>query len=157
MRQKRRLDNGLEICGSIVNVRAVEDCLRATKKYTEGMFRRSSQHPTQGEDFPSKVVTHFYEVFPYVDISLDMPLSTAWAWIWGDEIHIDVLFHYDYRSGKASVEIGGVRVPPKFIQEKELKKRVKKIKDARTELENTIPIFKEALQAVSTNGIGGDA
>ena len=94
-----------EYIGNIASVRAVEDCIRATKKYTEGIGTMRAKHPIQGEDFPSKVFCKYYEVYPSVELDWDMPAGQAWAWVWGDVTHIDVIFRYDYRQNKASVII----------------------------------------------------
>ncbi len=103
-----------EFTGSILLVREVEDCIRATRKYTKGLFRKSIEHPIQGAEFPSKMLTEYYEVYPDVDLRWDMPAKVAWAWVWGDKLHIDVLFKYDYRSDKALVLIQN---GPKMVEE----------------------------------------
>jgi len=89
-----------EFIGDIMGVRAVEDSIRATRKYTKGAFRTPIKHPVQGEDFPSRVLSEYYEVYPDIEIGWDMLATDAWAWIWGDTPHIDVVFRYDYRSNK---------------------------------------------------------
>lgn len=100
-----------EFAGNIMMVREVEDCIRATKKYTKGVFSRSIQHPIQGGEFPSRVLTEYYEVYPDLDIETKMPiwdaLTTFSDWVWGDIAHIDVLFKYNYPTNKAWVIIGG--------------------------------------------------
>ena len=96
-----------EFTGCIMTVRAVEDCIRATKKYTKGAFTRESKHPIQGEDFPSKVLTEYYEVYPDTEISWEMLASDAWAWVWGDTPHIDMRFLYNYNSNKGKIVIFG--------------------------------------------------
>jgi len=96
-----------EFVGSILDVRAVEDCIRATKKYTKGAFSKATQHPMQGVEFPSRVLTEYYEVYPETEISWDMPASEAIDWLWGDVPHIDVLFKYSYPTNKAWVIIHG--------------------------------------------------
>ena len=109
----------MEVSSNIANIREIEDCIRATKKYTKGAFRRKQEHPIQGEEFPSKVITEYYEVYPHCELSWDMPAGQAWAWVWGDEIHIDVFFKYDYRDNKASMRIadsnGNVKELKKMI------------------------------------------
>ena len=96
-----------EYYGSILEVRAVEDCIRVTKKYTKGVFKKAVLHPVQGGDFPSRVITEYYEVYPDLEIDWEMSASLAWAWIWGDIPHIDAWFHYDYRGDNARMEVGG--------------------------------------------------
>ena len=95
----------LEFIGTILEIRNVEDSIRATRRYTKGLFRKEAQHPIQGAEFPSKALTEYYEVYPNVDLNWDMPASVAWAWVWGDERHIDILFKYDYRKDQASVYV----------------------------------------------------
>ena len=100
-----------EFVGSILAVRAVEDTIRATKKYTKGAFTKSARHPIQGEEFPSRVLTEYYEVYPDLDIEQQQPIWDAMMdfsdWIWGDTPHIDVLFKYNYMRNKAIVIIHG--------------------------------------------------
>jgi hypothetical protein len=94
-----------EFIGNIVSVRALEDCIRATKKYTEGIGTMRKQHPIQGEGFPSRVFCKYYEVYPDIEVSWDMPAGVALDWLWGETLHIDVMFKYDYRVNKASVTV----------------------------------------------------
>ena len=96
-----------EFIGNIIAVREVEDAIRATKKYTKGAFSKPAQHPIQGEEFPSRALTEYYEVYPDTELGWDMPASEGWAWIWGDIPHIDVLFKYNYQRNKAMVIIHG--------------------------------------------------
>jgi len=91
----------------ILTARELEDTIRATRKYTKGAFSRIQQHPIQGDSFPSKVLTEYYEVYPELELGWDMNASDAWAWVWGDVTHIDVAFLYDYRNNKAKVTIYG--------------------------------------------------
>lgn len=95
--------NGSEFAGNILKVRAVEDCIRATKKYTEGIGTMRKKHPVQGEEFPSKMFCKYYEVYPDVEVSWDMPAGVALDWLWREIPCIDVLFKYDYRANQASV------------------------------------------------------
>ena len=89
--------------GDIESVRAVEDCIRATKKYTEGISTIRKHHPIQGEDFPSRVFVKYYEVYPKTEISWNMPVNIAADWLWCDVPCINLTFHYDYRSNEAYV------------------------------------------------------
>lgn len=91
----------------ILAARELEDIIRATRKYTKGAFSRVQQHPIQGDGFPSKVLTEYYEVYPELELGWDMSATDAWAWVWGDVTHIDVTFLYDYRDNKARVTIHG--------------------------------------------------
>ncbi len=124
-----------EFKGTIIAVRAVEDCIRATKKYTEGIRTIHRKHPIQGEDFPSRMFCKYYEVYPDVELSWDMPAGVALDWLWGETPCIDVLFSYDYRVNKASVI---VHDGPKAVQE----------------LTKAIPDFDGALARVTANGDG---
>lgn len=97
----------IEYVGNILNTRQVEDTIRATKKYTKGAFTRAAKHPIQGEEFPSKVLTEYYEVYPEMEISWDMPARDAWALVWGDTPHIDIRFHYNYMENEGQMVIFG--------------------------------------------------
>ncbi len=125
--------NGSEFAGNIESVRAVEDCIRATKKYTEGIGTMRKHHPIQGEDFPSKVFCKYYEVYPEIELSWDMPAGVALDWLWQDTLCLDVMFKYDYRANKASVTI---RDGEKAIKE----------------LSKSIPNFGKALVAITNGG-----
>jgi len=105
MRQKRREASGCVISGNIGDVRAIEDCIRATKKYTEGIGTIRAKHPVQGNGFPSKVFSKYYEVYPKIELSWNMPAGVALDWLWGDTPFFDVVFHYDYRTNEASMTI----------------------------------------------------
>lgn len=100
-----------EFTGDILSVRAVEDCIRVTHKYTKGAFTRKVVHPVQDTKTPvkSRVLTEHYEVYPETEISWDMRASDAWALLWGDVVMIDVKFQYDYRSNKSEVTVHGGR------------------------------------------------
>jgi len=122
---------------SILLVRDLEDTIRATKKYTKGAFSKAASHPIQGEgQFPSRVLTEYYEVYPDLEIGWDMRAGDAWAWVWGDVVHIDITFLYDYRDNKAKVTIHGG-------------------KDAMEKLKEGIPGFKAILAMIGkTNSVG---
>lgn len=94
---------------SILLIRDLEDTIRATKKYTKGAFSKAVKHPQkiQGEEFPSRVLTEYYEVYPDLEVSWDMRAGDAWAWVWGDTVHIDVTFVYNYNDNRARVTIYG--------------------------------------------------
>jgi len=95
-----------EYVGRIVDVRTAEDCIRATRKYTEGIVsQRRTQHPIQGDEFPSVVFMKYYEVYPDTELSWDMPAGTAISLLAGGRDCLDILFWYDYRANRASVEI----------------------------------------------------
>ncbi len=135
MRQRARQQTGSEFSGNIINIRAVEDCIRATKKYTKGAFRSPVRHPLQGDKFPSKVLSEYYEVYPHTELGWDMPASTAIDLLWGEVMIVNVLFEYDYRANKASV----------FVRDG---------MEAVEELSGAIPGFGEALTNAVT-GAGG--
>jgi hypothetical protein len=100
-----------EYAGDILSMRAVEDCIRATRRYTKGAFTREKLRPTvqaiQGDSFPSRVITEYYEVYPEMDVSWDMPVSDFIEWAWGDTPHIDIRFFYNYSANKANMVIHG--------------------------------------------------
>ena len=127
-----------EFTGDILSVRDAEDCIRLTKKYTKGAFRKSGTYPIQGEDFPSRAITEYYEVYPDLDISWETSLSDAFAWVFGDVIHIDVFFSYNYSPNKNKAKMiihGGNGV----------------VRD----LERGIPGLREALGKLSTGENNG--
>ena len=97
--------NGREFKSNIIKIRAIEDSIRATKKYTEGIETVRKQHPIQGEGFPSKVFCKHYEVYPEMDITWDMNADKAIDWLWGDTEHINLMFKYDYRVNQASMSV----------------------------------------------------
>ena len=139
MRRSRRTEIDGEFTGNIGEIRAVEDCIRATKKYTEGVGTIRAKHPVQGEGFPSRKFCKYYEVSPYVELSFDMPAGVALDWLWHDVLLIDVTFDYDYRVNTASVTV---------------KDGVKAVK----ELVKTIPGFGDALKRIANgNGKVGSA
>lgn len=120
--------------GNIGTIRAIEDCIRATKKYTEGIGTMRKQHPIQGEEFPSKTFCKYYEVYPETEISWNMPANVAIDWLWADTPRIDVVFYYDYRTNNAHVT-------------------VKNGNGALQELMRHIPKFSESLEkTVEQNG-----
>lgn len=107
-----------EFAGNILTVRAVEDCIRATRKYSEGVNSKLfSRHPAQGEQFPSRVLTKYYEVAPEAKDDeyscwLDKPATietgaTLADWLWGDTPRVDVLFRYNYPTNRAWILIYG--------------------------------------------------
>ena len=122
-----------EFVGSILAVRSVEDTIRATKKYTKGAFSKPAQHPIQGEEFPSRVLTEYYEVYPDFEAGWDMSIVDAAFWLAGETMHIDVLFKYNYPRDKAIVIIHGGNGVVKLLGE-------------------GIPGFEEALAKVKENG-----
>lgn len=94
-----------EFKSTIINIRNIEDCIRATKKYTEGIGTMRKQHPIQGTEFPSKVFCKYYEVYPDMNITWDMPAGKAADWLWGETDHYDLIFKYDYRTNTAELTV----------------------------------------------------
>jgi len=134
MRQKRRETSGCIINGNIGDIRAIEDCIRATKKYTEGLGTMRTRHPIQGDEFPSKVFSKYYEVYPKVEVSWDMPAGVALDLLWGDTPCLVVIFHYDYRANEASMT---VRDGP----------------EAKKQMIEAIPGFGEAVEKATENKV----
>ena len=124
MRKERRLKHADEHFGDILSIRAVEDSIRVTKRYTEGVKTMRAKHPIQGEEFSSKVFCKYYEVYPNVDVS-KMSFGTIIEWLSGYKTHIDVVFSYDYRDNTASVII-----EDGIIAVRELAKAIPKFSDA---------------------------
>ena len=126
----------IEYTGSITEIRAVEDCIRATKKYTEGILSKKHPQPIQGEGFPSRVLHKHYEFYPNVpEISWNMPVNTAIDWLYSDTPCIRLSFRYDYRMNQAVVMLS----------------------DDRDIIElNKVAGFREAIQSVGKQSIIGD-
>lgn len=97
---------GITFCGNISDVREIEDCIRASKRYTEGRLRQPS-HPVQGDKFASRRFSKYYEVYPDTEVGWDMPAGAAIDLLWGDVEYVDVVFNYDYRCNEASVTVRG--------------------------------------------------
>jgi hypothetical protein len=94
----------IEYAGNITEIRAVEDCIRATKKYTEGVLSKKHPQQIQGEDFPSRTLHKHYEYYPNVpEISWSMPVNTAIDWLYSDTPCVKLSFRYDYRTNQATV------------------------------------------------------
>jgi hypothetical protein len=96
-----------EWTGNIMDVRAVEDSIRSTKKYTKGAFTSAEKHPIQGAAFPSRVLTEFYEVSPFIELSLNTSLKDCWNWLTNKTPTYQVLFRYDYRNNTGRVILKG--------------------------------------------------
>ena len=128
-----RVKKGVEFSGNIIGIRSIEDCIRETKKYTEGIWTRKRDHPIQGEEFPSAVFCKYYEVYPDMEVGWDMSVTDFFDWLRQATPCIDVMFHYDYPVNKASMVIkdGGGAV---------------------NKLTESIPGFGDAVKDV--NGIG---
>ena len=98
-----------EFTGDIISVRAVEDCIRASRKYTECLFTKVNKNPEpiQGADFPSRVVTKNYEVYPDVEVGWNMSIIDAAFWLADCPGHIDVRFSYSYPLNRARITVYG--------------------------------------------------
>lgn len=119
----------IEYSGSITEIRALEDCIRATKKYTEGVMSKKHPQQIQGEDFPSRVLHKHYEFYPNVnEISWNMPANKAIDWLFSDTPCIKLSFRYDYRTNRAVASFSDNRDIP--------------------ELNKTVPGFETALTAI---------
>lgn len=93
-----------EFSSNIVSIRALEDAIRSTRKYTEGIETIRKAHPeVQGSDTPSRLFCKYYEVYPKTELSWDMPAGQAIDLLWHDVPCVDVLFKYDYRINRASM------------------------------------------------------
>lgn len=100
---------GITLRGNISDIRDIEDCIRASKRYTEGRLRQPDHpdHPMQGEKFASRKFCKYYEVYPDMEVGWDMPAGAAIDWLWGDVEYVDVVFNYDYRYNEASMTVRG--------------------------------------------------
>jgi hypothetical protein len=121
----------VDYTGSIIQVRDIEDAIRASKKYTEILDTMRNQHPIQGGDFPSKVLNKAYEVYPNVKVEWDMPALKAWAsLVFAETYMLGVRFRYDYRDNRAEVRFMD---GPESVEE----------------LKRKIPLFSEALEKLA--------
>ena len=115
-----------EIIGSIQAVRAVEDCIRATKHYSEGLLTKRKQHPIQGEKFASKVFCKYYEVYPEMEVpTWNDKVGKVINWL--DTPVISIQFYYDYRANTAKITTSA----------REL-----------LQLRRTVPNFREAIKPI---------
>lgn len=101
----------VEFAGDLSIIRDIEDCIRATRKYTEGVLTRRTKHPlpTPGANlFPSRAFCKYYEVYPELDFEVgwDMDASHLLEWL-RQHTCIDVNFFYDYRKMRATVRVYG--------------------------------------------------
>lgn len=94
-----------EFESNIKCIRAIEDCIRATSKYTEYVRNSLNNHPIQGASHPSRVVTKHYEVTPEIEINWDMPVGHLGDWLMGETTIIDVTFNYNYNVNKGKLTI----------------------------------------------------
>lgn len=99
-----------KINGTILQIRELEDTIRSTKRYTENLFTDRRNHPEQGNGEPSKAFTRTMEVYldaDYQEFDLAMDASELFQkkWDWITSRAIRVRFWYDYREGKASIEV----------------------------------------------------
>lgn len=121
--------NDVAVTGTILQLRGIEDCIRATKKYKEYIGTMRYHHPIQGAEFPSEKFTKSYEVYPDMEVSWDMPASQAMDWLWGDTIVVTVKFIYDYRNNEASMKIRNGALRELYQSIPGLKEEVQQIKD----------------------------
>lgn len=123
--------------GTILDVRAVENTIRATERYTKVISRKKrKEYQIQGEEFSSRTVIEFYEVHPDIDIGKQRPLREIWEtikdasdWLWGDTPMVEVTFVYYQARNEALVDVYGGNGVLKM-------------------LEDGIPGWKEALEKV---------
>lgn len=120
--------------GSIPDVQLLEDSIRATKKYTEGIRTKREHRPIQGAEFSSRKFCKYYEVYPTLEVGWQMSIIDAIFWLGKGVSCVDVLLEYDYRSNKARVIMDG---------EHEVQ-----------ELKQAIPGFRDAIERVIANGNG---
>jgi hypothetical protein len=100
------MSKAVELTGWIKQVRAVEDSIRTSGKYTEAISTLGNNHPIQGSEFTSRMVTKKYEVYPDIKVDWDMSALKAWAGlVFAETKMIDVVFRYDYRDNHADVKI----------------------------------------------------
>lgn len=96
-----------EFTGSVLAIRAIEDCIRASHKFNKYFRLNRGHHPTQGEDFPSNKFYERYEVYPDIEWGIDMQLTDLLILAGHGAPIVNVVFNYDYRVDKASMVVEG--------------------------------------------------
>ena len=99
----------VEYKSDIFAIMDAENCIRASRKYTKKLYKRTHKHPIQGENIASIVFTEYYDVYPSMEcIGWNMKASDAFTWLLNKNIpHIDIRFRYNYRDNKGIMTIRG--------------------------------------------------
>ena len=119
----------LKVKSGVFNIRQLEDSIRATERYTEGLLTKERKHPIQGEEFTSKAFRKMYEIYPTHNIpkalrtNEDEPIKEFFPnfYKWITSPAIQIYFYYDYRNDKAELEYHDkdleqlIKVIPNFI------------------------------------------
>lgn len=101
-----------EFKNNIAGVRSIEDAIRATRRYTEGLNTIIQHHPVQGTSVSSRAFAKCYEIYPDMVIGMDidisdLPVSDVIDWLWADTTCVNVRFWYDYRVNQATFKVIG--------------------------------------------------
>lgn len=88
--------------GTIQEIRIIEDAVRKTEQYTEGLFTEGHKHPIQGEE-STRAFKKQYEL--YIDAPLHKRTDIKGALKWYDSRVAIFKFWYDYREQEASMEV----------------------------------------------------
>ena len=121
--------------GKLLDVRAVEDAIRASKKYSEYISSRFARHPLQGDEVPSRMLTKYYEVYPESEFNgIDMSIIDAVFWLADSPSHVDVRFEYNYSCNRAAMQVRG------------------RSGEELNRLKEGIPGFGEAMEKIAANG-----
>lgn len=100
----------LKINGSIAQIRDIEDTIRATKRYTEGLTMRRKDHPKQGDDMPSSAFARTLEVyldsdFTQFDWDMDIRELINKRLEWLKSRATVLRLWYDYPNNRASLHL----------------------------------------------------
>tara|TARA_Y100000310_G_scaffold344205_1_gene455710 strand:- start:299 stop:742 length:444 start_codon:yes stop_codon:yes gene_type:complete len=103
-----------KIKGNITQIRELEDSIRATNRYTEGLFTKKVKRPEQG-DMPSRAFSRLLEVYldaEFMELDWDMAfmdyLNKSIEWFTSRATVIK--FWYDYRDNKAEMSVEETRI-----------------------------------------------
>lgn len=96
-----------KLYGTIDRIRKIEDAVRMTGQYTEGLFKEYSHHPVQGEE-STRAFTKEYELYidaPLHNINDEITegINDAFAWLKGRAVIFK--FWYDYRKAEANMRV----------------------------------------------------
>jgi len=98
------------IIGTIIEIRELENCIRATNRYTEFLFTEKHPKDTQGAGLPCMAFTRPLEVYLDAEFkdfnwNADFYELVKNRWDWLRSKAVIVRFWYDYRDNKARMDV----------------------------------------------------
>lgn len=97
----------MKLEAKIDRIREIEDAIRETGQYTEGLFTENRKHPVQGED-STRAFTRVYEVYidaPQHNMNAHILDGINDAFAWFDSRAVVFKFWYDYRTEEANMRV----------------------------------------------------